>query len=171
MYHSFCVEHGQLVLRNCSLIFNFWPTPDLLYSEEKMKNVWLCCCRVKGAWTTKSDTKLEKMTFSVFWFVQLLLFLEYGIKRITVITSLSSWHIIITFYDPLFGFVVTFLFNVDSLQDFSPNSSISKKTIKSLEYSMFLYVRIILMTLCFKAHFSLILLTQYHALSILFMFQ
>lgn len=75
---------------------------------------------VKGAWSTKSDGKLGKLSFSVFLFVQLLLFLGYGIERITVITSLSSWHIIITFDDPLFGFVVTFLFNVDSLQDFSP---------------------------------------------------
>lgn len=111
----------------------FGPLQTFFIQKRKWKMRGYVVVDVKGAWTTKSDVKLEKMTFSVFWFVRFILFLEYGIQRITAITSLSSWHINITFYDPLFGFVVTSLFNVDSLQDFSPNSSISKKTIKSLE--------------------------------------
>lgn len=111
----------------------FGPLQTFFIQKRKWKMRGYVVVDVKGAWTTKSDVKLEKMTFSVFWFVRFILFLEYGIQRITVITSLSSWHIIITFYDPLFGFVVTSLFNVDSLQNFSSNSSISKKTIKSLE--------------------------------------
>lgn len=80
-----------------------------------------CMVMLLSTWKVHGARRVtRKLRFSVFFFVQLLSFLGYGIERITVITSLSSWHIIITFYDPLFGFVVTFLFNVDSLQDFSP---------------------------------------------------
>lgn len=106
-----------------AIAVSYWISGQLhtfLFQKSKWKMHGYVVVAVKGAWSTKSDMKLGKLRFSVFFFVQLLLFLGYGIERITVITSLSSWHIIITFYDPLFGFVVTFLFNVDSLQDFSP---------------------------------------------------
>lgn len=98
---------------------------------------------VKGVWTRKSDMKQEKMIFSVFWFVQLLLFLGYGIQRIKVIISLSSWRIIITFYKPLVWFcccISLYCWFSSGFPTSLTHSSISARTIKSLEYSMLLYV-------------------------------
>lgn len=49
------MEHGQLVLCNCSLIFiYFWPTSYFFFSEEKSENDCVIVS-MKGALTAKEE--------------------------------------------------------------------------------------------------------------------